>query len=182
MVTSDPAILAVGECVQHQGQCYGLVAPLWEMCRALADHLTDTPSGYQGSVTSTKLKVSGIDVFSAGDFTGGDGHEDIVMRDAARGVYKRLVVKDGRLVGAVLYGDTADGNWYFDLLKKQECVSDIRDALIFLLSEQSYDALSTREGKDALRTAALEAIQNVMQQRYGAPAVESLYFTSFVMQ
>src|SRR5690606_2912875 len=131
MATSDPDIFAVGECVQHRGQCYGLVAPLWEMCRALADHLTDTPSGYQGSVTSTKLKVSGIDVFSAGDFTGGDGHEDIVMRDAARGVYKRLVVKDGRLVGAVLYGDTADGNWYFDLLKRQEDVSEIRDALIF---------------------------------------------------
>ncbi len=98
---------------------YGLVAPLWEMCRALADGLVDEPSGYEGSVTSTKLKVSGIDVFSAGDFSGGDGAEDIVLRDAARGVYKRVVVKDDRIVGAVLYGDTADGNWYFDLLKKR---------------------------------------------------------------
>ncbi len=131
MVTSDPAILAVGECVEHRGQCYGLVAPLWEMCRALADHLTGQPSGYTGSVTSTKLKVSGIDVFSAGDFIGGDDHEDIVMRDAARGVYKRVILKDDRVVGAVLYGDTADGNWYFDLLKKQEDVSEIRDGLIF---------------------------------------------------
>src|SRR5690606_24901251 len=93
MVTSDRAILAVGECVQHRGECYGLVAPLWEMCRALADRLVDAPSGYAGSVTSTKLKVSGIDVLSAGDFIGGDDHEDIVMRDAARGVYKRLVIK-----------------------------------------------------------------------------------------
>ena len=131
MVTSDPAIMAVGECVQHRGLCYGLVAPLWDMCRALADHATDTPTGYLGSVTSTKLKVSGIDLFSAGDFSGGDGAEDIVMRDAARGIYKRVIVKDDKLVGAVLYGDTADGSWYFDLLKKGEDVSDIRDALIF---------------------------------------------------
>jgi nitrite reductase (NADH) large subunit len=131
MVTSDPDVLAVGECVQHRGQCYGLVAPLWEMCRALADHVTEQPSGYAGSVTSTKLKVSGIDVFSAGDFSGGDEGEDIVMRDAARGVYKRLVLKDNRIVGAVLYGDTADGNWYFDLLRKEEVVSDMREGLIF---------------------------------------------------
>lgn len=131
MVTSDPQILAVGECVQHRGLCYGLVAPLWEMCRALADYVTESPTGYAGSVTSTKLKVSGIDLFSAGDFSGGDGCEDIVMRDAARGVYKRVVIKENRIIGAVLYGDTADGNWYFDLLKKEEDVSDIREGLIF---------------------------------------------------
>ncbi|WP_431470552.1 nitrite reductase large subunit NirB [Sphingosinithalassobacter sp. LHW66-3] len=131
MVTSDPDILAVGECVEHDGNVYGLVAPLWDMCRSLADHMTGRPSGYRGSVTSTKLKVSGIDVFSAGDFSGGDGCEDIVMRDAARGVYKRVVIKDDRIVGAVLYGDTTDGNWYFDLLRKQESVADVRDLLIF---------------------------------------------------
>lgn len=131
MVTSDPAVLAVGECVEHDGQVYGLVAPLWDMCRSLADGLVQQPSGYRGSVTSTKLKVSGIDVFSAGDFSGGDGCEDIVLRDASRGVYKRVIVRDDRIVGAVLYGDTADGGWYFDLLKKQEDVSDLRDLLIF---------------------------------------------------
>jgi nitrite reductase (NADH) large subunit len=131
MVTSDPAVLAVGECVEHDGQVYGLVAPLWEMCRALADGLVGKPTGYRGSVTSTKLKVSGIDVFSAGDFSGGDGAEDIVLRDASRGVYKRVVVKDDRIVGAVLYGDTADGGWYFDLLKKREDISASRDLLIF---------------------------------------------------
>jgi len=131
MVTSDADILAVGECVEHDGNVYGLVAPLWEMCRSLADGLVAQPSGYRGSVTSTKLKVSGIDVFSAGDFSGGDGCEDIVLRDATRGVYKRVIVKEDRIVGAVLYGDTADGNWYFDLLKKGEDVSEIRDALIF---------------------------------------------------
>jgi nitrite reductase (NADH) large subunit len=131
MVTSDPAVLAVGECVEHDGQVYGLVAPLWDMCRSLADGLVEAPTGYRGSVTSTKLKVSGIDVFSAGDFSGGDGCEDIVLRDASRGVYKRVIVRDDRIVGAVLYGDTADGNWYFDLLKRQEDVSDLRDLLIF---------------------------------------------------
>jgi nitrite reductase (NADH) large subunit len=131
MVTSDESILAVGECIEHDGQVYGLVAPLWEMCRALADGLVTEPTGYTPAVTSTKLKVAGLDVFSAGDFSGGDGTEDIVLRDASRGVYKRVVVKDDRLVGAVLYGDTADGNWYFDLMKKGEDISSVRDALIF---------------------------------------------------
>ncbi|MFZ2996106.1 nitrite reductase large subunit NirB [Sphingobium sp.] len=131
MVTSDPDVLAVGECVEHDGNVYGLVAPLWDMCRSLADGLTDRHTGYKGSVTSTKLKVAGLDVFSAGDFSGGQGCEDIVLRDAARGVYKRVVVKDDRVVGAVLYGDTADGGWYFDLLKKGESVADMRDLLIF---------------------------------------------------
>ena len=131
MVTSDPAIMAVGECVQHRGACYGLVAPLWDMCRALADAACGQPSGFAGSATSTKLKVSGIDLFSAGDFSGGEDCEDIVMRDAARGLYKRVVVRDNRLIGAVLYGETADGSWYFDLLRKGEDISDIREALIF---------------------------------------------------
>ncbi len=131
MVTSDPSILAVGECVEHDGNVYGLVAPLWDMCRALADGLTDSHSGYRGSVTSTKLKVAGLDVFSAGDFSGGAGAEDIVLRDASRGIYKRVVVKGDRIVGAVLYGDTTDGSWYFDLLKRAEDIAPIRDMLIF---------------------------------------------------
>ncbi len=131
MVTSDPSILAVGECVEHDGNVYGLVAPLWDMCRALADGLTDSHTGYRGSVTSTKLKVAGLDVFSAGDFSGGAGAEDIVLRDASRGVYKRVVVKDDRIVGTVLYGDTSDGGWYFDLLKRREDISGLRDMLIF---------------------------------------------------
>ncbi len=152
MVTSDDNVLAVGECVEHNGAVYGLVAPLWEMCRSLADGLVATPNGYTGSVTSTKLKVSGIDVFSAGDFSGGEGCEDIVMRDASRGVYKRVIVKDDRLVGAVLYGDTADGNWYFDLLKREEDVSDIRDVLIF------GQAFASGEGASANPNAAVAAL------------------------
>jgi nitrite reductase (NADH) large subunit len=142
MLTSDPAVLAVGECVEHGGMVYGLVAPLWDMCRSLADCLTGSPSGYTGSVTSTKLKVSGIDVFSAGDFSGGEGCEDIVLRDATRGVYKRVIVKEDRVIGAVLYGDTADGNWYFDLLRKGEDIADIREALIFGQAFASGGALA----------------------------------------
>ncbi len=152
LVTSDANILAVGECVEHNGSVYGLVAPIWDMCRSLADGLVATQNGYTGSVTSTKLKVSGIDVFSAGDFSGGEGCEDIVMRDAARGVYKRVIVKDDRVIGAVLYGDTGDGNWYFDLLKRQEDVADIRDALIF------GQAFASGGGASANPNAAVAAL------------------------
>src|SRR3546814_589167 len=122
------------------------------MCRSLADGLVAKPSGYQGSVTSTKLKVSGIDVFSAGDFSGGEGCEDIVMRDASRGIYKRVIVKQDRVVGAVLYGDTQDGNWYFDLLKRQEDVSQVRDALIF------GQAFASGGGASANPNAAVAAL------------------------
>ena len=131
MQTSDPAILAVGECVEHEGQCYGLVAPLWDMCRALADGVTGGDGLFRPTATSTKLKVSGIDVFSAGHFGSGDGCEDIVLRDASRGIYKRLVVRNDRLVGAVLYGDTADGGWYFDLIRRSEDISSLRDLIVF---------------------------------------------------
>ncbi|MDP1738098.1 MAG: nitrite reductase large subunit NirB [Caulobacter sp.] len=131
MRTSDPAVFAVGECAEHRGQCYGLVAPIWEMCRALAQALTDGDGVYEGSVLSTRLKVSGVDVFSAGRFAGGDGCEDIVFRDAARGVYKRVVIEDGKVTGAVLFGDAADGGWYFDLMKSGRDVAEIRETLIF---------------------------------------------------
>ena len=132
MRTSDPRILAVGECVEHRGQVYGLVAPIWEMCRAVADTLAGADGqGYGGSVISTKLKVTGVNVFSAGDFAPGEDREDIVYRDAARGIYKRVVIAEDRVVGAVLYGDTQDGSWYFQLLKDAEDISENREALIF---------------------------------------------------
>ena len=131
MRTSDPAIFALGECAEHRGQCYGLVAPIWEMCRALADELTDREGAYEGSVLSTRLKVSGVDVFSAGRFSGGEGCEDIVFRDAGRGVYKRVVLEDGKVAGAVLFGDAADGGWYFELMRSGRQVADIRETLIF---------------------------------------------------
>jgi nitrite reductase (NADH) large subunit len=130
--TSDENIFAVGECAEHRGQCYGLVAPLYDMARTLAAHLAGrSPAGYAGSSVSTKLKVTGIDLFSAGDFSEGDNKDEIVLRDPTRGVYKRVILRDNRIVGAVLYGDTADGSWYFDLLKKDTDVSGMRDTLIF---------------------------------------------------
>jgi nitrite reductase (NADH) large subunit len=131
MRTSDPAILAVGECAEHRGQCYGLVAPIWEMCKALGQTLTQGEGAYEGSVLSTRLKVSGVDVFSAGKFGGGTECEDIVFRDAGRGVYKRVVLENGKVAGAVLFGDAVDGPWYFDLMKSGAEVADIRETLIF---------------------------------------------------
>ncbi|MDG2522156.1 nitrite reductase large subunit NirB [Caulobacter segnis] len=131
MRTSDPNIFAVGECVEHRGQIYGLVAPIWEMCKSLALGLTGGLGAYEGTVLSTRLKVSGVEVFSAGRFAGGEGCEDIVFRDAGRGVYKRLVIEEGRLAGAVLFGEAADGGWYFDLMRSGAAVSDMRETLIF---------------------------------------------------
>jgi nitrite reductase (NADH) large subunit len=132
MRTSDPAIFAIGECAEHRGVAYGLVAPIWDMCRSLADVLTSNEdAAYEGSTLSTRLKVSGVDVFSAGQFAGGEGCEDLVFRDAGRGVYKRLVLKDGRLAGAVMFGDAADGNWYFDLMRSGAPIDELRDTLIF---------------------------------------------------
>jgi nitrite reductase (NADH) large subunit len=131
MRTSDPNIFAVGECAEHRGQCYGLVAPIWEMCRALAETLTGADGAYAGSMLSTRLKVSGVDVFSAGKFAGGDGCEDIVFRDAGRGVYKRIVLEQGKIAGAVLFGDAVDGGWYFDLMRSGADVSDLRETLVF---------------------------------------------------
>ena len=131
MRTSDPAVHAVGECVEHRGQCYGLVAPIWEMCKALGSALTGGDAGYGGSVLSTRLKVSGVDVFSAGKFAGGEDCEDIVFRDAGRGVYKRIVLEGGKVAGAVLFGDASDGGWYFDLMRSGQPVEDIRETLVF---------------------------------------------------
>jgi nitrite reductase (NADH) large subunit len=130
--TYDPKIYAVGECVAHRGIAYGLVAPLFEQAKVCANHLAQMGIGrYSGSVTSTKLKVTGIDVFSAGNFMGGEGYEDIVLSDPSAGIYKRLVIKGDHLAGAVLYGDTADGAWYFQLLKDQQNIAEIRDHLMF---------------------------------------------------
>jgi nitrite reductase (NADH) large subunit len=132
MQTYDPRIYAVGECVNHRGTAYGLVAPLFEMAKVCANHLANFGIGrYQGSVTSTKLKVTGIDLFSAGEFMGGEGCEQIVMSDPFGGVYKKLVLKGDKLVGACLYGDTVDGSWYFKLLREGRSVSEIRDKLMF---------------------------------------------------
>ena len=129
---TDARIYSVGECAAHRGIAYGLVAPLFEQGKVAANHLAMFGIGrYTGSLTSTKLKVTGIDLFSAGNFQGGEGTEEIVMSDPSGGVYKKLVIKDDRLVGACLYGDTVDGSWYFKLLRDGRSVHDLRDKLMF---------------------------------------------------
>ncbi|ANY61780.1 nitrite reductase large subunit NirB [Comamonas aquatica] len=132
---TDPRIYAVGECAAHRGVAYGLVAPLFEQGKVLANHLAEWGIGrYQGSLTSTKLKVTGIDLFSAGNFQGGADTEEIVLRDPSApggGVYKKLVIQNDKLVGACLYGDTVDGSWYFKLLREGRSIADLRDRLMF---------------------------------------------------
>lgn len=138
---TDPRIYAVGECASHRGIAYGLVAPLFEQGKVLATHLAQMGIGrYTGSLTSTKLKVTGIDLFSAGDFMGNNGAatpglaedtEEIVLSDPHEGVYKKLVIRNDQLVGACLFGDTVDGSWYFKLLREGRSVADIRDKLMF---------------------------------------------------
>lgn len=129
---TDPRIYAVGECAAHRGIAYGLVAPLYEQGKVCATHLAQSGIGrYQGSQVSARLKVTGIELFSAGDFMGGEGTEEIVVNDPYDGVYKKLVIKDDQLVGACLYGDTADGAWYFRLLREGSTIQALRDRLMF---------------------------------------------------
>jgi nitrite reductase (NADH) large subunit len=136
MQTYDPRIYAVGECVSHRGVAYGLLAPLYEMARVCATHLAGMGIGrYAGSIMSTKLKVTGIDVFSAGEIADGKNTEEIVLVDAEGEIYKKLVIRDDRIVGGVLYGDTADGPRYLELLKKKTSIAAIRDRLMFMRME-----------------------------------------------
>ena len=132
MQTFDPAIYAVGECAQHRGIAYGLVAPLFEQGKVAANQLAHLGyAHYQGSVTSTKLKVTGIDLFSAGDFNEAEGDEVMVLQDPASGTYKKLVINDNRIKGAVLYGDTIDGTWYFQLMREDTSIADFRKTILF---------------------------------------------------
>jgi nitrite reductase (NADH) large subunit len=152
MQTFDPCIYAVGECVQHRGACYGLVAPLFEQAKVVANHLAEFGiARYSGSQTSTKLKVTGIDLFSAGDFAGGPDTEQLVLTDAARGVYKKLVVKDNRIKGAVLYGDTVDGAWYFQLMRDGTPIDAFRENVLF---GQAHVGDSGTAGADAVTLLA----------------------------
>ena len=154
MQTYDPRVYAVGECVSHRGIAYGLVAPLFEMAKVCATHLANFGIGlYKGSVTSTKLKVTGIDLFSAGNFMGSDDAEEILLHDAVGGVYKKLVIKDDTIIGAVLYGDTTDGAWYFQLLRDRKPIHEIRDHLMF-----GQDSLGNtgHQGQDKVSTMTNE--------------------------
>lgn len=131
MITSDPNIFALGECVEFEGHLFGLVAPLYDQAKVVAKGLLGHEDVFAVQHLATKLKVTGCDLFSAGDFQDGAGREDIVFRHPANAVYKRLVIEDGRLVGAVMYGDTVDGPWFFDLIRSGRNIEDIRDTLMF---------------------------------------------------
>ncbi len=146
MRTSDPAIFAIGECVEHNKQCYGLVAPIWDMAKVAADHICGVAEPVFSPIASgTRLKVSGIEMFSAGAFMGDKSTEDVVLRDGARGIYKRLVLREDRLVGVVCFGDARDAGWYFELLKNGEPLGELRDTMIFgpvVASDDPDDALA----------------------------------------
>jgi nitrite reductase (NADH) large subunit len=129
--TGAPDIFALGECAEHRGICYGLVEPAYEQARILAQHLAGAPAAYGGSVVATNLKVSGVGVFSAGDFMGSEGSEAIVLSDVRHGTYKKLVISNGRLTGAVLVGDTADALWYLELIRNQKSIAGIRTDMMF---------------------------------------------------
>ena len=129
--TGAPDIFALGECAEHRGICYGLVEPAYEQARVLARHLAGAAARYSGSVVATNLKVSGVSVFSAGDFMGAEGSEAIVLSDARGGAYRKLVLSGGRLTGAVLVGDTADALWYLELIRSRELIAAIRKDMIF---------------------------------------------------
>ena len=130
--TVDPAIYGLGECVEHRGLTYGLVAPLYEQAEVLARHLGgDARAIYPGSVPATSLKVSGIDIHSAGRLSAEAGAEEIVLEDPGRGVYRRLVLRDDRLIGAVQVGDVTDGSWYLELIRSARRIGSVRDELIF---------------------------------------------------
>ena len=133
--TSDPDILAVGECVEHERVCYGLVAPLYTMAGVAAKTLLGEEAAFRPLETATQLKVTGVSLYSAGDFADGEDRDEIVLRDASAGIYKRLVLKDNRIIGAVLYGEAADGPWFFDHIRNRTDISDMRETLIF---GQSY--------------------------------------------
>ena len=130
--TYDPRVYAVGECVQHRSATFGLVAPIWEQARVCGAHLAGAGHRrYVQQTSPTRLKVTGVDLYSVGDFIGGEGSEDLVLRDAKRGVYKRLVLKNGCVTGAVLYGDVQDGPWYYDLIQNRTDITPIRQHLLF---------------------------------------------------
>jgi nitrite reductase (NADH) large subunit len=129
--TSAPDIYALGECAEHRGICYGLVEPAYEQARVLARHLAGRNAAYTGSVVATNLKVSGVSVFSAGDFLGADGSEAIMLSDIRRGTYKKLVIADGRLIGAVLVGDVGDALWYLELIRAKKPIAAIRKEIMF---------------------------------------------------
>ena len=155
--TSDPNVFAIGECAEHRGVCYGLVEPANDQARVLAERFAGRDSRYAGSVNATNLKVSGVHVFSAGDFLGATGTESIVLADAGLGTYRKLIIDGERLAGAVLYGDTSDARWYLELLRSGASIDSIRQDLVFgrtfVERKASFEAKPNSEAQPAALVA-----------------------------
>jgi len=148
--TSERGIYAIGECAEHNGQCYGIVEPAYEHAHILAQCLVGSEQRYTGSVLATNLKVSGVRVFSAGDFVGAPGTEALLLSDPGLKTYKKLVIADDRLVGAVLFGDTADGPWYLELIRSGQRIDALRDELVFgrALAEIAHSPICLKTNHD----------------------------------
>ena len=148
MQTDVPDHYAIGECAEHEGRCVGLVEPAYAQAAVLADRLSGGAAHYTGSIPATNLKVTGVSVFSAGDFSGGAGTEQILLRDPGLGIYKKLVIADDRLVGAVLFGDTTDGLWYLDLIRTGLPTGAFRNELAFGRALAERNGTPDRAGLD----------------------------------
>lgn len=131
MQTSMSNIYAVGECAQHRGTCYGLVEPAYEQVKVLAAHLTHEVASYEGTYLATNLKVNNVSVFSAGRFQETSETEAVSYTDPKAGTYRKLLIENEALIGAVLIGDTQDGIWYRNLIQTGQKISSIRSDLIF---------------------------------------------------
>lgn len=164
MLTSDPYIFAIGECVEHDAVVYGLVAPLFDMAKVLAQTLAGERAAFVAPAVSTKLKVTGIDLFSVGDFADGDDREEIVFHDPGQGMYRRIILQNDTIIGAVMYGETADSNWFFGKLKSGEDISKIRETLIF------GPAFQPAEASPVSLFEAPPALVNLDQQSTGTAA------------
>lgn len=178
MQTFDPRTYAVGECVQHRKNTYGLVAPLFEQAKVCANHLAESSfAQYKGSVTSTKLKVTGIDLFSAGNFIGDESTEDIILNDVGAGVYKRVVLKDNKIEGAVMYGDTMDGAWYFQMMRDGTDVSAFRDNLLFGQSHMGDSGTGGNMAADMPDTAEVCGCNGICKGTITKAIVQKKLFT-----
>jgi len=142
--TSVPNVYAVGECAMHRGVAYGLVAPLYEQGAVLAKHLAGVETGpYEGSIVYTKLKVSGVDVFSGGQYNDTEGSKAIRVHDEFSGIYKKVVIKDNKIIGAVLFGDTSDGTRLMQMIREQTDISGMGKTAILTDASGSDSSASS---------------------------------------
>lgn len=130
--TFDPNIYALGECIEHRGDTFGLVAPLYDQAKVLANHLSEHGvAQYRTLPTATKLKVTGINVFSVGDFLGTQASESLYYRHKQQGIYKKIVIENNQIIGIVLYGDTQEGPFYHELMDAKTNIDSMRPYLMF---------------------------------------------------